>query len=111
MERSSRSSLRSLTPARSTRQVSHAPTAYEIALPAAIPKTPHSIGSSGDGFGIVAPNALIPTPEMSHEATQLTTFTQTAIWKGLCASPAPWRHMPPTIMTPQKGSPSASVRT
>ena len=46
-------------------------------LPAAMPNTPHSVGSSGEGFGIVASIARIATPEISHDAMQLTTFTHT----------------------------------
>ena len=96
---------RSFTPWRSTRQVRYAPTRYDTELPAAMPNTPHWCGSSGDGLGSDAPKARIVTPEISHDAMQLTTLTQTAIWNGLCASPAPCRHMPPTIITPQKGMP------
>ena len=44
-----------------------------------MPNTPQVYGSVGEGFGISAPSAEIVTPESSHAAMQLTTFTHTAI--------------------------------
>ncbi len=51
------------------------------------------------------------TPESSHEAMTFTTFTTAAMMLGLSVSPAPKRHIEPTIITPQSGMPSDMVRT
>ena len=103
--------LKSRVPLCKARTVKSAPTTYEIAVPAAMPITPHFAPSMPKTFGTTKLPAWYCAPDKSQEAIALTTLTTTAIHAGVHVSPAPCKHIDPTVITPVAGIAIASSRT
>ncbi|MHC5004951.1 MAG: hypothetical protein ACYTJ0_17725 [Planctomycetota bacterium] len=67
--------------------------------------------SNGNGFSTTAPPIRTSAPERAQENATFRMLTVIAISEGLAVSPAPCRHIEPTIIVPYSGSEYETKRT